>query len=83
MFVDHPRIPGGSIRSSAAVPDFISISTCPRHSCTVMTLNTSQRKLSGCLDPKSKSCQGINVLLPCSSHPTNPPPSKENPCFFH
>lgn len=81
VFVGHPRIPSGSIRSSPAVPQFISISTCPGRSCTVMTLNTSQRKLCGCLDPKSKSCQGINVLLPCSSHPTNPPPPKENPCF--
>jgi hypothetical protein len=83
VFVGHPRMPSGSIHSSPAVPQFISISTCPRRSCTVMTLYTSQRKLCGCLDPKSKSCQGINVLLPCSSHPTNPPPPKENPCFFH
>ncbi len=83
VFVGHPRIPSGSICSSPAVPEFVSISTCPRCSCTVMTLNTSHRKLCGCLDPKSKSCQAINVLLPCSSHPTNPPPPKENPCFFH
>jgi hypothetical protein len=83
VFVGHPRIPSGSIHSSPAVPQFISISTCPRRSCTVMSLNTSQRKLCGCLDPKSKSCQGIHVLLPCSSHATNPPPPKENPCFFH
>jgi len=82
-FVGHHRIPSGSIRSSPAVLEFSSISTCPRHSCSVMTLNTSQRKLCGCLDHKSKSCQGINVLWPCSSHPTNPPPPKENPCFFH
>jgi hypothetical protein len=81
VFVRHPRIPSGSIRSSPAVPEFISISTPPRRSCTFMTLNTFQRKLCGCLDPKSKSCQGIHVLLPCSSHPTNPPPPKENPCF--
>jgi len=83
VLVGHPRIPSRSIRSSPAVPQFISISTCPRRSCTVMTSNTSQRKLYGCLHPKSNSCQGINVLLPCSSHPTNPPPPKENPCFFH
>jgi hypothetical protein len=83
VFVDQPRIPSGSIRSSPAVPDFISISTCPRRFCTVMTLNKTQRKLCVCLDPKSKSCQGINVLLPCSSYPTNPPPPKENPCFSH
>jgi len=83
VFVGHRRIQNASIRSSPAVPQFISISTCPRRSCTVMTLNTSQRKLCGCLDPKSKSCQVINVLLPCSSHPTNPRPPKENPCFFH
>jgi hypothetical protein len=81
VFVGHPRIPSGSIRSSPAVPQFISICTCPRRSCTVKILNTPQRKLCGCLDPKFKSCQGINVLLPCSSHPTNPPPPKENPVF--
>jgi hypothetical protein len=83
VFVGQPRIPSGSFRSSSAVPEFISISTCPRRSCTVMTLNTCQRKLCGCLDPESKSCQGIHVLLPCSSHPTKPPPPKKNPCFFH
>ncbi len=82
VLVGNPRIPSGSIRSSPAVPQFISISTCPRRSCTVMTLNTSQRKLCGCLDPKSKSCQGINVLLPCSSHPTNPSPPKRKSLFF-
>jgi hypothetical protein len=82
VFVSHPRIPSGSIRSSPAVPQLISISTCPRRSCTVMTLNTCQRKLCGCLHPISRSCQGINVLLPCSLHPTNPPPPTENPCFF-
>jgi hypothetical protein len=81
VFVRHPRIRSGSIRSSPAVPQFISISTCPRRSCTVMTLNTSQRKLCGCVHPKSKSCQGINVLKPCSSHPTNPPPQKKIPVF--
>jgi hypothetical protein len=81
VFVRHPRIPSRSIRFSPAVPEFISISTCPTRSCTGMTLYTSQRKLCGCLDPMSKSCQGINVLIPCSSHPTNPPPPKENPCF--
>jgi hypothetical protein len=83
VFVRHHRIPSCSIRSSPAVPQFIRISTCPRRSCTVMKLNKSQRKLCGCLDRKSKSCEGINVLLPCSSHPTNPPPPKKNPCFFH
>jgi hypothetical protein len=76
VFVGHPRIPSGSICSSPAVLEFVSISTCPRRSCTVMTLNTSQRNPGVCLDPKSKSCQGINVLLPCSSHPTNQPPPK-------
>jgi len=82
VFVGHRRIPSGSICSSPAVLVFISISTCPRRSCTVLTLNTSQRNLGVCLDPKSKSCQGINVLLPCSSHATNKPPPKWKSLFF-
>jgi hypothetical protein len=38
VFVGHPRIPSGSIRPSPAVPEFISIPTCPRRSCTGMTV---------------------------------------------
>jgi hypothetical protein len=51
--VGNPRIPSGSIRSSPAVPQFISISTCPRRSCTVMTLNTSR-----------ESCVVVWILSP-------------------
>jgi hypothetical protein len=82
VFVGHPRIPSGSICCSPAVLEFISISSCPRCSCTVMTLNTCQRNLGVCLDPNSISCQGINVLLPCPSHPTKQPRPKWKSLFF-
>jgi len=79
VFVGHPRMPRRSIRSSPAVPQFISISTCPRRSCTVMTLNTSQRKLCRCLHPKPKSCQGINY--PAHPTPLTHHPQKKIPDF--